>query len=455
MRDVPLAARIAILAFVGVALVQLVGAAGYLWDRFSDDNLGRGLARQIVATVDLFEAADAPPNVLLEAVSNPLIRVSLTPSATPSALQGWRSVSNGRAARLRAHLGRLGERDVLIRKRAWGWREAWQDDDPEAERRRHHGPLPLRERFVVSVPLSDGDWLHFRVAAGGLAVSQAIRTGLFTGITVLVVGALLVWGSRRLAAPVSRFADAADRLGVDLQAPPLPEEGGRELRRAASAFNRMQRRLQRLVDDRTMMLAAISHDLRTALTRLRLRTGLIDDEVQQAKAERDLEEMQAILEAALALAKSDIDGEPTRPLDLPSLLRSLLDERLELTDDLAYRGPDRLTVQGRPTALRRLFANLIDNAMRYAKDIDVSVKGDTGAGSIRIDIADRGPGVPPGDLDRLFEPFFRVEASRSRETGGAGLGLAIARSIARSHGGDIEAHNRDGGGLCVSVTLGA
>jgi signal transduction histidine kinase len=333
---------------------------------------------------------------------------------------------------------------------------------PGREVRARH--LPPREAFgegfgrrrpliEIAIATTRGGWL--RVALGPEALATfpgwrlAVAATVLLGIVVLL--ALLV--ARRVAAPVRRLAAAAERLGLDLDAPPLAEAGSRELRAAAAAFNRMQARLRRLVEDRTRMLAAISHDLRTPLTRLRLRVELIEDEAARAKAERDLDEMQAMLEATLALARDEAQREPLVRVDLAELVQTACDGFADAGGALTYAGPAHLAWQGRQVALRRALDNLIGNAVAYGGRADVELA--QGPGWLEIRIGDRGPGIPPAERERVFEPFYRVEASRSRETGGAGLGLAVARSVARGHGGEVELRDRPGGGLVAVLRLPA
>ena len=265
---------------------------------------------------------------------------------------------------------------------------------------------------------------------------------------VLTVAFLLV---RRTAAPVGQFALAADRFGMDVNAPPLPENGSPEVRRAVRAFNRMQERLRRYVDDRTMMMAAISHDLRTALTRMRLRAEFIDDDEQRSKAVNDLDELQQMLEATLAFSRDEAVQEARTRLDLAALLQSLCADHADAGQNARYQGPDRAHFDGRPIALRRAFANLIENALRYGNEAQVTLSPEGGGYVVLIE--DRGPGIPTELRERVFAPFYRVESSRSRETGGMGLGLAVARSVARGHGGDITFEDREGGGLVTRVAL--
>jgi signal transduction histidine kinase len=272
-------------------------------------------------------------------------------------------------------------------------------------------------------------------------------------VSALVILFFAIWAAHRVTRPLAHFAEAADRLGVDLRAPPLPEHGSRELRKAARAFNQMQDRLRRLIDDRTMMLAAISHDLRTVLTRLKLRAEFIDDPQQRDKAVADIDEMRAMLDASLSFARDDTAEEARTSVDLSSLLQSLCDDLSDAGSKVAYDGPSRLAYRSQPVAMRRAFANLIGNALKYGGEADVTAAGD--ARGVTVEIADRGPGIPADMREQVFAPFFRLEGSRSRDTGGTGLGLSVARGIVRRHGGDITLHDRDGGGLLARVTLPA
>ncbi len=227
--------------------------------------------------------------------------------------------------------------------------------------------------------------------------------------------------------------------------------GPTEIREAADAFNQMQRRIRRFVEDRTRMLAAVSHDLRTMLTRFRLRAEYIDDDEQRAKALADLAEMQAMLDATLSFARDDASAEPRTSVDLSSLLQTLCDDLADAGQPVAYDGPHRVTLACRPAALGRALANLIDNAVKYGGEAEVGMSD--GADEVVIRIADRGPGIADSDREKVFAPFFRIEESRSRETGGTGLGLALARNIVRGHGGDITLEDREGGGLVAHVAL--
>jgi len=277
----------------------------------------------------------------------------------------------------------------------------------------------------------------------------------FLVMTAAAAG-LILWAVRRLTAPVAILAAAAEALGRDVNAPPLPEDGPTEVATAAAAFNTMASRIRRFVQDRTELLTAIGHDLRTPITRLKLRAEFIDDEEQRAKIMADLEELEAMVSATLAFGRDVRSGEPVTSVDLVELLRTVLDEagdaRPEAAEALAYDGPAHLTVRVRSLSLKRALSNLIGNAVAYGGAARVRLLPPVD-GMLTIEIEDDGPGIPPEELDRVFEPFHRGEPSRNRETGGMGLGLPIARNIMRAHGGDVALANRPAGGVKVTVTL--
>jgi hypothetical protein len=315
---------------------------------------------------------------------------------------------------------------------------------------------PGSTRFLVSLRLADGEWCNLRV---DLAPPRPWHSDTFLiAFLAMTLGAagLALWAVRRLIRPVRDLAEAADRLGRDVNAPPLPEGGPSEVATAAHAFNTMAARIRRFVGDRTQMLAAIGHDLRTPITRLRLRAEFMEDEEQRRKMLTDLDEMEQMIAATLAFARDDSATEPTVAVDLAALCRTVLDEAADARPDragaIAYAGPERLTAPARPAALKRALANLVGNALAYGGAARLSLAAEAGP-LIRIGIADDGPGIPPEELENVFQPFRRLETSRNRETGGAGLGLPIARNIFRAHGGDVVLRNGPQGGLLAEATL--
>jgi len=315
----------------------------------------------------------------------------------------------------------------------------------------------VRERrMVVAARLADGTWLTVRAQVPAPRVWHS-RTFLIAFLVMSVAAALLIlWGVRRLTAPVRTLALAAEALGRDVNAPPLPEKGPSELVVAAQAFNTMAARIRRFVQDRTELLTAIGHDLRTPITRLKLRAEFIEDDEQRKKTLADLAELEAMVAATLAFGRDATTREPVGPIDLAELCRTVLDEagdtKPEVAAKLAYEGPAHLTVRARPLAMKRALTNLVANAVNYGGGARMRLSPERD-GSATLEVEDNGPGIPAGELERVFEPFHRVEASRSRETGGTGLGLPIARNILRAHGGDVSLANRAEGGLRVTVVL--
>ncbi|BDG73370.1 ATP-binding protein [Roseomonas fluvialis] len=331
------------------------------------------------------------------------------------------------------------------------------------------GPPRLRPRearvaalppggFQASLRLPDGEWLNVRVEMPPPRPwHSATFLAAFVVMTVAAV-LLILWAVARLTRPVRLLAEAADRLGRDVNAPPLPEGGPSEVATAARAFNVMAGRIQRFVADRTQMLAAIGHDLRTPITRLRLRAEFMDDDEQRRKMLSDLDEMEQMIAATLAFARDDAAAEPATPIDLAALCRTVADEaadaRPELAEAIAFDGPERLTVRARPIAMKRALANLVSNALAYGGAARLHLSAPEG-GVVRLAVEDDGPGIPEAELEAVFAPFRRLEASRNRETGGTGLGLTIARNILRAHGGDVVLANRPGGGLRAVASLPA
>jgi signal transduction histidine kinase len=304
--------------------------------------------------------------------------------------------------------------------------------------------------FQVGVRQADGSWSVVRTPpVFGLSDWQQ-RVALWFVLSAIAMAPVAYVFARRLAAPIQLFADAAERLGRDPRAEPLAVKGPAEIRVAAAAFNEMQERLRRYVEDRTAMVGAIAHDLRTPLTRLRFRIeGLPED--QKAKIANDIDQMEEMISAALTFVRdASRPGERT-PLELSSLLESLCDEMAETGAATEVESGEKVVLEGDPMALRRLFSNLLENAVKFGGRARARVFRDQ-ANAV-VEIEDDGPGIPPSDREKVFEPFYRREPSRSRQTGGIGLGLAVVRSIARGHGGDVDLVNRAGGGLTARVQL--
>lgn len=307
---------------------------------------------------------------------------------------------------------------------------------------------------VAAVRLQDGSYLRIGVLPPrSPAPPLPPELPLYILLFLLSIGALVLAVTRMTVRPLRQLAKAALALGDDVHRPPLPLAGATEIRQATSAFNAMQARIRKQIQQRTEMLAAITHDLQTPLTRLRLRLEKVDDPELREKLIEDLANTQAMVKEGLTLARSMDSSEPMQPMDLDSLLDSVCSDAVEFGQDVELIGQSRMTVRARPMEMRRCLTNLVDNAVKYGYAARVQVTASAGTAIIRI--SDKGPGIPEDQLERVFEPFYRLEASRSRETGGTGLGLTIARNIIEQHGGAIALANRTEGGLEVKLSLPA
>ncbi len=306
--------------------------------------------------------------------------------------------------------------------------------------------------FGFSMRLDGKNWLNMVYAKPGALMQVSLTPGYYTAlvITVLIFAGAAIFIARRISRPLRHLAKSAEDLGRGQELAVLEEEGPDDIRSTIAAFNRMQVRLRRFLEDRTRMLAAIGHDLRTPITSLRLRTEFIADAEMREKFHATLDEMQSMAEAALSLVQSESPAETTRVVEVNALLESICDDLAELGWKVEFTSNRRLPYPCRPAALRRAVRNVIENAVRYGDIARVSLQP-SGEG-LEILVEDDGPGIPEADRDKVFEPFVRLENSRNRDTGGAGLGLALARSIVRNHGGDITLA-QTGKGLRVVIHL--
>lgn len=335
---------------------------------------------------------------------------------------------------------------------------------PPRGREHRHRPMPsawMRERMLaagigpaelrISVRLAEGRWLNVRsrFERPRLQVPPVILGTMVLSLALLM--AALWLGIRRITGPLRRLAAAADTFGLDGTPPDLPPEGPREVRALSEALARMQRRLSDMIADRTRMLVALGHDLRSPITALRVRAEMVDDEETRERMVATLDEMREMVEATLAFARGVSRDQPMEETDLAALLEDIAGELSETGPPVVFTGVGPVVTALRRTPVRRALRNLMENAQRYGRGARVGLH--RGERTAEITIDDDGPGIPPGELERVFDPFARLETSRSRETGGIGLGLSIARAILRAHGGDVALSNRSGGGLRATVTL--
>ena len=305
-------------------------------------------------------------------------------------------------------------------------------------------------RFTVSVQFNDGQWLNF---ASPVTPDPPVLTPenipLYGGAAVFII-LLSLWTIRQLTAPYAAFERAVKAIGNDLNRPPLPETGSREVRAAVRAINWMQSKVRDYVAEREHLAAALAHDLRTPVTRLRLRFELLKQKNETKALIADLAEIEAIIQSVVDFASHEPHKEASERIDMISLVEAICDDFPEVQMDQPPE-PARIVCAGRPIALKRCLTNLIDNAVKYGKRARVTVAETDG--NVEVAIADEGEGIPAGEIESVFEPFERRERSRNRETGGIGLGLAIARGIARAHHGDITMTPRPEGGMKVVLSL--
>ena len=307
------------------------------------------------------------------------------------------------------------------------------------------------QSYDVAIRLPDRSSLVYRVTRSApWAPLPAGLTANMILLVVLLVIALYI-AARGITRPLSRLASAADNIGRGLRVPKLEEEGARELRHAARAFNTMQDRLHRYLDSRTRVLAAMSHDLKTPLTRLRLQVETqIEDPALQARFGKELDEMESMVRGALALFRGLDDEEALEPVDIDRLLETIRGEFVEMGKDVTLEGRALGPVPGKPQALKRCLTNIVGNAVNFGARARILVRD---GARLEISVCDEGPGIPPEELERVFEPFYRLESSRNRDTGGTGLGISIARDVAQAHGGSLVLRNRSEGGLEARLTL--
>lgn len=313
-------------------------------------------------------------------------------------------------------------------------------------------PQPGVLALDLRLKLSDGNWLHMRGAAPPHMF--AWPTHLFASLAVMLLSlSCLSWFAvRAVTRPLGELARAASGLGEDIKRAPLAETGPAEVAAAAREFNLMQARLRASIDERARFMAAVSHDLKTPITRLHLRAEMLEDTPVREKFVADLTEMENLVNSALGFLRGESVDEALRAVDVNALVESVVDDFVEAGASVMIETEVGIRLDARPHGLRRGLSNLIDNALKYGVD-QVSVAIEAGPGQVDIVIRDRGPGLPPEEIGKVMEPFYRVESSRNRETGGSGLGLAIARQIARAHGGELTLANRQEGGLEARLRL--
>ncbi len=454
--------RLILVLVLGLILAQIIGSAILLRDRADvlQYNLGRHLVDRVTTVVRLVnESRPEERERIIRAFDSPEFQVSISDQPRPRAENAVSPAMLASILRRKLPDNRKIIVSIIPTHEGSDYRKPGRyqrlmdrppKDDDNDRRTRF-----WRARYVgfqAQVQLHNGEWLIFNRPVPDYIQSRHQK--LITYLVVLVVSIVLLSfiAVRYVTKPLKLLANAADDLGRDIQSPPLEEKGPVEVRRAAHAFNTMQSRLRRYIEDRSEILAAVSHDLKTPITRLRLRAEMLEDEKIQQKFNQDLDDMEQMVNATLDFMRGTESSEKPVPVDIMALLEALRDDMVDLGDKVELEGADLKPYRGRPLLLKRCLTNLIENAVRYGGEANIRVEQDKE--QLQIIIADEGSGIPEAERERIFKPFVRGEASRSRDTGGTGLGLSIARNIARAHGGELILRSgKNGVGLEAVVSL--
>lgn len=419
--------RLTSIVIVGILGSQLAGAVIHFSDR--ENKLGYAVRQEIAQRiVAVYRAIDGQnleeSRRLAKLLSTPRHQLSIETAAPQSA------VAPAQLSVLSKSLG-----DLL---------------GPGVDIRSLNGPSFSPFNFDIYIRLSSGDWLSVSGRGPKESAGSPLQLLASLGLMLLVVIGLVYFAARSTVRPLGELERAARSLSKDLNSPQLRENGPSEVREVARAFNAMQAQIRDGIEDRERFLAAVSHDLKTPLTRLRLRAEMLSDKELREHFLKDFYDMQQLLDSALEYLQGNLADEAVQPIDLIALTESLVDDYHDI-GQVVLKAPDTLRFWGRPMALKRALSNLIENAIKYGESVEIDLVARPDG--IEIAVMDRGPGLPDDELENVLKPFYRVEGSRSRDTGGTGLGLAIVRQVALNHGGDLCLSNRADGGLKVVLYL--
>jgi len=407
-----------------------------------------GRAANVAILLD--RAPDQLHSSILRAADSPLARFRVDPLPVVDHLD--HEAGGAIEARVRSLLASGDTREIRVELHRVEDAFAPMPDMPPHMRAMHDRMMQNRIsafELTLSIGLQDGSWLNVETRFQRPPLQWPVLSTVSFGLTAaLVIGGALWYLLTRVTWPIQRLARAAENLGRGEETVPIPAAGPREIRNLTETFNLMQERLVRTVADKTRIMAALGHDLRSPLTALRVRAEMVDEEETRDALITSIEEMQDMVERTLAFARGMAISEPPETVDLADFLANL---KQDMLDEFELETCAPLRIRLRPHAMRRALRNIIENAVRYGGD--VAVRYSQEHDRVVIEVRDHGPGIPSAQLESVFEPFYRVETSRSRITGGTGLGLSIARSILRSHGGDITLLNHHNGGLLVKLDL--
>ena len=454
MRFLPrsLFSRMVLILLGGLILVQSISVTFHLRERdrllFRSNSMES--AQRIADTIRLLNSlAPADRQNLVTALNSPTLRISLgaSPSGTPHQNPDSANQAASFNMLLRDLLGGVPAIEATVSEMEWHARQI-EGNAPSLAMNIYP---QQRTVFTVWTRLQDGTMVSVDAFPSGGAFPTPPRL-LFNLLILFAAVILLSLLAVRLATrPLNTLASAAEKLGNNINSPPLIETGPTEVRRAAHAFNTMQSRLASYIQERTRILAAMSHDLKTPITRLRLRAELLEDDELRTKFAKDLEEMESMVATTLDFMRGVGNPEQVQPVDIMALLESLQADAAEIGQEVTLEGTTAQPYPCQPEAMKRCMGNLIDNAVKYGNSATILVNDHDK--QLQIHILDQGQGIPETELERVFEPFYRLESSRSRDTGGTGLGLGIARNIAQMHAGDILLRNHPCGGLEAILTL--
>ncbi|MCW9045233.1 MAG: ATP-binding protein [Alphaproteobacteria bacterium] len=444
---------------LGLSVSHIISMLIYSDDRVEALTLmgGRNMAQRIANISHLaLESPDGWRNKIVSAVSEPNFRVWLTPESMIVS----EFASNNQVDVLKNYLShqleisdsnsihvQLLERDHEGGIFASFGPNSWM----HMEMMKGMNGITGHQSLRVSLALKEGQWLNFAtdIPEANSVWSTTSLLSLLSMVIAVVV--LSIWVVRRLTSPLRSLGQAAQRLGKDVNAPSLDEKGPKEIRDAAMAFNEMQARIKRLIENRTSMLAAISHDLRTPITLLRLRTELIEDLEDKPKMLATLDEMEHMIATTLDFARQDALQEERKITDISALLETICSDASDTGLNVSYEPEIKVLYNCQPVALKRALINLVENAVKYGGKANVALtKSET---SFSVTVEDNGPGIAPNKLDKVFQPFYRCEESRNKNTGGFGLGLSVTQSVAHAHGGEVTLENKPDKGLRATFTL--
>ncbi|MCF6326816.1 MAG: ATP-binding protein [Devosiaceae bacterium] len=437
-------ARTFFVLIIGLAISHTISIALYVSDRsntlVSID--GRHIGDRVALTERIIRLSP-PPNRpgMVSRISDDIFQVTWTPTANVAADEK----TSPRTLEVQKAIGEHLDPDEnrMIRIRDMGMQPLVLNSADEPEN---------IAMVMVSMTLPDQSWLNFVVPLRAPTPLWTLRYILSMAVMLIAIAGFSAIVVHQLTRPLARFASASKKLGVDMDSKDIPEKGAMEIRQASKAFNQMHRRIKRFVEDRTQMIAAISHDLGTPISRMRLRAEFVEDEEQRQKMLADLSDMEKMVSDTLSFARDEAILEPMVKVDFRALAQRVCDDIGDSGYNIEFAiGDVLIPYQCRPAAMRRALSNLIENAAKYGKIAHVNLVGDCPCIILQID--DEGPGIPQHLQEEIFEPFFRIENSRSRDTGGTGLGMTVARSIIKAHGGDISLKNRAEGGLRMEIKL--